>query len=157
MMMSSPMPIPRDLQRSRPPFRAEHVGSLLRPAALKKAREALKRGEITAAELRAAEDTAIREVVRMQEDIGLQGVTDGELRRTTWHMDFLEQIGGVVRVQPDATFSKDMKVTFHGQKGDIEFTPSALRANARLTLTKTIFGEDFSFLKSVTQKSVQAT
>jgi 5-methyltetrahydropteroyltriglutamate--homocysteine methyltransferase len=151
------MPIPRDLQRARPPFRAEHVGSLLRPAALKKARDALKRGEISATELRAAEDTAIREAVRMQEDIGLQSVTDGELRRTTWHMDFLEQIGGVARVQPDATFKEDMKVTFHGQKGDIEFTPSALRANARLTLTKTIFGEDFSFLKSITKATPKIT
>jgi len=155
--MSTAMPIPKDLQRARPPFRAEHVGSLLRPAALKKARDANKRGEITAAELRAAEDTAIREVVRMQEDIGLQGVTDGELRRNTWHMDFLEQIGGVIRVQPDAHFKEDMKVTFHGQKGDIEFTPAALRANSRLTLTKTIFGEDFSFLKSVARATPKLT
>ena len=151
------MPTPSDLQRTRPPFRAEHVGSLLRPPALKQARDSHKRGEISAAELRAAEDTAIREVVRLQEDLGLQGVTDGELRRNTWHMDFLEQIGGVIKVQPDNHFKEDMKVTFHGKKGDIEFTPAALRANSRLTLDKVIFGDDFAFLKSITKGTPKLT
>jgi 5-methyltetrahydropteroyltriglutamate--homocysteine methyltransferase len=135
----------------RPPFRAEHVGSLLRPPALLKARDERKRGEISAAQLREVEDASIRDVVRMQEDIGLQSVTDGELRRGSWHMDFLYQIGGVTRVQDD------MKVTFHNEKGDIEFTPSALRASGRLSLTKTIFGEDFAFLKSVTRHTPKIT
>ena len=145
------MQTPVDLQRTRPPFRAEHVGSLLRPPALLRARDAHKRGEISAAQLRDAEDAAIRDVVRMQEDLGLQSITDGELRRGSWHMDFLYQIGGVERVQDD------MKVTFHNEQGDIEFTPSALRASSRLTLTKTIFGEDFSFLKSVTRATPKLT
>ncbi len=145
------MQTPVDLQRTRPPFRAEHVGSLLRPPALLRARDAHKRGEISAAQLRDAEDAAIRDVVRMQEDLGLQSITDGELRRGSWHMDFLYQIGGVERVQDD------MKVTFHNERGDIEFTPSALRASSRLTLTKTIFGEDFSFLKSVTRATPKLT
>jgi 5-methyltetrahydropteroyltriglutamate--homocysteine methyltransferase len=136
---------------ARPPFRAEHVGSLLRPPALLKAREERKRGEISAAQLREVEDSSIRNVVRMQEDIGLQSVTDGELRRGSWHMDFLYQIGGVTRVQDD------MKVTFHNAKGDIEFTPSALRASARLSLPTTIFGEDFAFLKSATRHTPKIT
>ncbi|MEJ1963971.1 MAG: 5-methyltetrahydropteroyltriglutamate--homocysteine S-methyltransferase [Gammaproteobacteria bacterium] len=145
------MQSPLELTRSRPPFRAEHVGSLLRPPELKRARDAFKRGEITAAQLREAEDDAIGDMVRMQEDLGLQAVTDGELRRDYWHMDFLYQIGGVTRVQDD------MNVTFHGEKGDIEFKPSALRANARLTLPHTIFGEDFRFLKSITSVTPKIT
>jgi 5-methyltetrahydropteroyltriglutamate--homocysteine methyltransferase len=145
------MQSPLELSRPRPPFRAEHVGSLLRPPQLKRAREAHKRGEITATQLREAEDDAISDMVRMQEDLGLQSITDGELRRGSWHMDFLYQIGGVTRVQDD------MKVTFHNEQGDIEFTPSALRASGRLTLTKTIFGEDFSFLKSITASTPKLT
>jgi 5-methyltetrahydropteroyltriglutamate--homocysteine methyltransferase len=140
-----------DLRRSTPPFRADHVGSLLRPPALKQARDAHKRGEITAAQLRAAEDAAIREVVRMQEDIGLQSITDGELRRGSWHMDFLYQIGGVTRVQDN------LKVQFHNDAGDIEFTPSALKVTGRLTYEKCIFGEDFTFLQSVTRGTPKLT
>jgi 5-methyltetrahydropteroyltriglutamate--homocysteine methyltransferase len=136
---------------TQPPFRADHVGSLLRPPALLAAREAHKRQEISAAQLREAEDTAIREVVRMQEDIGLQGVTDGELRRSSWHMDFLYQIEGVTRVQDT------IAVTFHGDHGDLEFTPSALKTSSRLRLNKTIFGDDFSFLKSVTRGTPKLT
>ena len=82
-------------QRTHPPFRADHVGSFLRPQYLLDARERKARGEITAAALRAVEDRAIAEVVRMQEDVGLQSVTDGEFRRTYFHIDFLEQLGGV--------------------------------------------------------------
>src|SRR5262245_27415309 len=134
-----------EMRRSTPPFRADHVGSLLRPAALKHARDAHQRGEITAAQLRAAEDAAIRDVVKLQEDVGLQGITDGELRRGSWHMDFLYQIGGVTRAQ------NTLKVRFHNEKGDIEFTPAAWRVSERLQLTKCIFGEDFAFLKSVTK------
>jgi 5-methyltetrahydropteroyltriglutamate--homocysteine methyltransferase len=140
-----------DLRRTTPPFRADHVGSLLRPPALKQARDARQRGEITAAQLRAAEDAAIRDVVRMQEDIGLQGITDGELRRGSWHMDFLYQIGGVTRVQDN------LKVQFHNEKGDIEFTPSALRITGRLAYEKCIFGEDFTYLKSITRGTPKLT
>src|SRR5690348_2823685 len=81
--------------RDRPPFRADHVGSLLRPATVLTAREDRKAGRITAEELRAVEDAAIRDVVRMQEEVGLQSATDGEFRRTSWHMDFIYQLGGV--------------------------------------------------------------
>ena len=134
------------LQRTRPPFRAEHVGSLLRPPELRHAREMHRAGQISAADLRTAEDAAVRDIVRMQEDIGLQSISDGELRRGSWHMDFLYQIGGVTRVQAD------LKVKFHNEQGDIEFTPSALRVTAPLHLSQPIFGNDFAYLKSVTSR-----
>ena len=86
---------------SKPPFRAEHVGSLLRPPALVEARARHRRGEISANALRVAEDSAIREVVQMQEEVGLESITDGELRRETWHMDFLYQLGGISRVHAE--------------------------------------------------------
>src|SRR5690242_3601802 len=128
-------------QKSQPPFRAEHVGSLLRPATLTEARRQQQSGAISAIQLREAEDAAIREIVRMQEDVGLQAVTDGELRRGSWHMDFLYQIGGVSKVQDP------LKIRFHNDAGDIEFTGSALRVKQPLRLEKTIFGADFAFLK----------
>ncbi len=81
--------------RTSPPFRADHVGSFLRPPELLAAREQFQKGAISKAELRGAEDRAIRDIVRFQEDLGLQGVTDGEFRRTYFHIDFLEQIEGV--------------------------------------------------------------
>ena len=82
-------------QRGTPPFKADHVGSLLRPKELLEARDRKQRGEITAAELREVEDAAIRKAVALQEEVGLQAVTDGEFRRTYFHIDFLEQLGGV--------------------------------------------------------------
>jgi 5-methyltetrahydropteroyltriglutamate--homocysteine methyltransferase len=80
-----------------PPFRADHVGSLLRPPELLQAREEYQAGRLSAEELRRVEDDAIRDAVRMQQEIGLEGVTDGEFRRGSWHMDFLYQIGGVAK------------------------------------------------------------
>ena len=79
-----------------PPFRADHVGSLLRPQELLQARERRQSGELSAAALRQIEDRCIRDVVKMQEDIGLESITDGEYRRTIWHADFLRQINGVI-------------------------------------------------------------
>ena len=78
-----------------PPFRADQVGSLLRPAALAQLRARHKQGEVDAATLRRAEDDAIRDAVRKQEAIGLQSVTDGEFRRDWWHLDFMSQLDGV--------------------------------------------------------------
>jgi len=83
----------------------------LRPEPLLEAREAHKRGELSASGLRDLEDNAIREVVRLQEDLGLQAATDGEFRRGSWHMDFLYQFGGVTRVQDN------LKVQFHTPGG----------------------------------------
>src|SRR5947199_3247827 len=94
-------------KRDRPPFRADHVGSLLRPPKLLAARGDFAAGRISADALRAVEDEAIRDVVRMQEDVGLQSVTDGEFRRAYWHMDFIYQLGGVVKTQDP------LKIRFH--------------------------------------------
>jgi 5-methyltetrahydropteroyltriglutamate--homocysteine methyltransferase len=85
------------MKRTKPPFRADHVGSLLRPAALKQAREKRATGEIDAAALKAVEDREIAAVVKKQEDVGLQGITDGEFRRSWWHLDFLWGLDGVER------------------------------------------------------------
>jgi 5-methyltetrahydropteroyltriglutamate--homocysteine methyltransferase len=87
----------------------------------------------------------------MQEDIGLQGATDGEFRRSSWHMDFLYQVGGVTKVQDTLT------VQFHNDQGDIEFTPAALRVTAKLALKKCIFGEDFTYLKSIAHATPKLT
>jgi 5-methyltetrahydropteroyltriglutamate--homocysteine methyltransferase len=127
--------------RDTPPYRADHVGSLLRPQRLLDARAAHADGRIDDAELRGSEDEAIREVVRMQEDVGLQSATDGEFRRSSWHMDFIYQLGGVRRVQDHLT------VKFHSDEGDIEFTPSAAQVAERITLREPIFADAFRFLK----------
>jgi methionine synthase II (cobalamin-independent) len=131
------------MTRNTPPFRADHVGSLLRTSEVLKAREELQHGRISDAQLRAIEDAEIRKVVKLQEDIGLRGVTDGEYRRGSWHMDFLYQVGGVTRAHDN------LKVTFHNEKGDLEFTPAALRVSSKLKFEKGIFADDFQFLKSV--------
>jgi 5-methyltetrahydropteroyltriglutamate--homocysteine methyltransferase len=131
----------RDL--SGPPFRADHVGSLLRPAELLRARAEQQAGRITAAELRRVEDMAIREVVRMQHEIGLEGVTDGEFRRGSWHLDFLYRIGGVAKTD------QTLRIQFKNEAGPVEAALGAFRIAGRLTLDSTIFGEDFAYLKSV--------
>jgi 5-methyltetrahydropteroyltriglutamate--homocysteine methyltransferase len=134
-----------------PPYRADHVGSLLRPKALLDARAAKAEGRLSAAELRAVEDRCIREVVQLQQDIGLQGVTDGEFRRGSWHMDFLYQVGGVTKVQDT------LKVQFRNEKGLLEFTPAALRVSSKLRFEHCIFGTDFAFLKSVANATPKLT
>jgi 5-methyltetrahydropteroyltriglutamate--homocysteine methyltransferase len=128
-------------RRTSPPFRADHVGSLLRPPALLQARADHAAGRIDDAELSAVEDDAVREAVRMQEEIGLQSATDGEFRRASWHMDFIYQLDGVSKT--DGTIA----VRFHNEQGDIEFTPAALRVDAKLGVSRTIFGDAFTFLR----------
>ena len=83
------------MQRTKPPFRADHVGSLLRPAALKEARAKHAKGEITAARLREIEDREIEKVIKKQEEVGLKLATDGEFRRSWWHFDFYKGLDGV--------------------------------------------------------------
>jgi methionine synthase II (cobalamin-independent) len=136
------------MSRTRPPFRADHVGSLLRPPALLRAREDFAAGRIDAGQLRAVEDEAITGVVAMQRDVGLRSATDGEFRRTTWHMDFIYQIGGIEKAPGT------LAVKFHNAQGDIEWTPAALHVGSRLRMDKTIFGEDFGFLRSVAGEGV---
>jgi methionine synthase II (cobalamin-independent) len=128
-------------QRTAPPFRADHVGSLLRPRRLLDARDDHAAGRIDDEELRAVEDEAIREIVRMQEDVGLQSATDGEFRRASWHMDFIYQLDGITKE------AGHIAVQFHNPDGDIEFTPAALHVDGELGVSKTIFGDDFRFLQ----------
>ncbi len=131
-------------QRTKPPFRADHVGSLLRPPELLKAREQFATGEVTAEKLRSVEDDAIRDVVRMQEEVGLQSATDGEFRRTSWHMDFIYQLDGIDPAD------EQIKVEFHNEEGDVEFTTAALSVHDRVGLSTTIFGDAFEALRSMT-------
>src|SRR5882762_8231019 len=106
-------------QRTKPPFRADHVGSFLRPTQLLTARERCQKGEIGKAALRAVEDAAIADIVRLQEDVGLQGVTDGEFRRTYFHIDFLEQLQGVET-------RGGIPSHFKSATGEIDFAPPVL-------------------------------
>jgi 5-methyltetrahydropteroyltriglutamate--homocysteine methyltransferase len=129
--------------RDTPPFRADHVGSLLRPPHLLRARADLSDGRIDATELRRIEDDAIRDVVRMQAEVGLQSATDGEFRRASWHMDFIYQLGGVTRTD------EQLAVHFRNEAGALEFTAPALRVESKVMLDHPIFSEDFAFLQSV--------
>jgi len=135
----------------RAPFRADHVGSLLRPPALKALRLERDAGRASAAELAAAEDAAIREAVRQQEDVGLLGVTDGEMRRKSWHMDFLTRLGGLV------SEGRQLPVTFHGRTGDVNFTRPDLRIATRVGRPAPIFVEAFRFLRSATSRTAKLT
>jgi 5-methyltetrahydropteroyltriglutamate--homocysteine methyltransferase len=134
-------------KREKPPFRADHVGSLLRPPELLEARADFARDRISADELRAVEDDAIREIVRVQEEVGLRSATDGEFRRTSWHMDFIYQLDGIDPAD------EQIKVAFHNEQGDVEFTTAALSVHDRVGLSKTIFGDAFEALKSMTTKA----
>src|SRR5690349_3644652 len=111
----------------KPPFRADHVGSLLRPRYLLDAREQYARREITGAQLRAIEDKAITEVVRLQEEAGLSSITDGEFRRTYFHIDFLEQLGGVQTEAPTTIKKPD---------GTEELKPPVMRVIERVKHVK---------------------
>ncbi len=130
-------------RRTTPPFRADHVGSLLRPPSLLEARAAFEAGRIDADALRAVEDEAIRDAVAMQREVGLQSATDGEFRRATWHMDFIYQLGGIEHA------AGDLKVQFRNEAGTVEWTPAALHIGERVHLDHTIFAEAFKFLTSV--------
>ena len=85
------------MQRTKPPFRADHVGSLLRTAPVKEARARAAKSEISAADLKAVEDREIERIIKRQEDVGLSAITDGEFRRSWWHLDFLWGLAGVER------------------------------------------------------------
>jgi 5-methyltetrahydropteroyltriglutamate--homocysteine methyltransferase len=131
-------------ERTTPPFRADHVGSLLRPGSLLRARAGYGRGEVSAGELRAAEDDAIRGAVALQEDAGLALATDGEFRRESWNMDFLFELGGVSRDK------QDRPVDWHSGDSTLHAEFPALQVDGRIHLDHTIFGDHFTFLQSVT-------
>lgn len=134
-----------------PPFRADHVGSLLRPPELLAARERVRQGSLPAADLARFEDDAIRDVVARQQAIGLESVTDGEFRRNLWHIDFLKSFSNV------SVARSAVKVSFHTDEGDIDRLPSALRVDGVFARTRPIFVEHFRFLKSVARAQPKIT
>ena len=135
-------------RRTKPPFRADHVGSLLRPPRLLGARERFASGELDAAGLREAEDDAIREAVAKQESVGLQAATDGEFRRASWHMDFIYQLDGISKE------AGHIAVKFFNAEGEVEFTPAALHVDGKLGVSRTIFGDHFSFLSDTVEATL---
>ena len=138
------------MSKTSPPFRADQVGSLLRPKELLDVREKFQNGEVSAEELRAAEDRAITDVIKKEEDVGLQSVTDGEFRRTYFHVDFLERLEGV-------TVSGGIGVKFKGKQGTVEFSPPRLSITGKLRHAEDIQKADFEFLKSVTHRTPKVT
>ena len=133
------------------PFRADHVGSFLRPKALLDARAAAKAGTIGPEELRTAEDAAIRDVIRMQEELGFRGVTDGEFRRTFFHTDFLLQLQGVDEVG-------GTQVHFHRHDGhELEYAPPVMAITGPLRHVKPIQRADYLFLASQTTRLPKVT
>jgi 5-methyltetrahydropteroyltriglutamate--homocysteine methyltransferase len=128
--------------RDKPPFRADHVGSLLRPPDLARARADYKAGRIDAAALRTSEDDAIRGVIELQRAAGLRSVTDGEFRRTSWHMDFIYSLEGIEQVQ-----GSSIHVQFRSAEGEYDYAPPAMRVSAKVRLPETIFADAFTFLR----------
>ena len=129
------------------PFRADQVGSLLRPAELSQARRQFKAGELEADALAAIEDRAITEAVRRQQDIGLQGITDGEFRRDWWHLDFLAQLDGVA-------LQDNLGPKFNAEGHE---QPPIATVTGKVACSKPIMVDDFAFLKSVTQGTPKMT
>ncbi len=138
----------RMTSRLKPPFRADHVGSLLRPKELLDARQRFASGEIDRDALALVEDDAVRRVVSLQESLGLRAATDGEFRRTSWHMDFIYQLAGISRTD------EQFQVPFRNAEGTTSFTSSALRVDGPVGLDHTIFADAFNFLKSCVTTSV---
>jgi 5-methyltetrahydropteroyltriglutamate--homocysteine methyltransferase len=131
------------LPRLRPPFRADHVGSLLRPAELRAARAAHAAGRLGAADLRAVEDRCIAAAVRTQESLGLRAATDGEYRRRYWHFDFLAGLDGV------EVFEPEQKVQFHGAT-----LQHALRVKGKIAWRQPVFLDDFRYTASQVRSAV---
>ncbi len=131
---------------AKPPFRADQVGSLLRPDALRAVRARFKRGEVDAAALKAAEDAAIVEAVRKQEEIGLQSITDGEFRRDWWHLDFMAGFAGVELVtNPGPKFK------------ETEEQPPIAAVTGKVRYVQPQMVDHFTFLKGVTKKTAKMT
>jgi 5-methyltetrahydropteroyltriglutamate--homocysteine methyltransferase len=135
-------------ERSKPPFRADHVGSLIRPDALIAAREAVEKGAMAPAELSRIQQAAIRDVVRLQAEIGLKLATDGEYNRHSWQRDFLLKIGNV------RPLASKLTVRFHSAAGTRDHTPPSLQVVGKLTRPHGIFVDDFKFLASVAPAGV---
>jgi 5-methyltetrahydropteroyltriglutamate--homocysteine methyltransferase len=135
------------MQREKPPFRADHVGSLLRPAALKEAREKRAKGEIAAAELAAIEDREIEAVIKKQEEVGLRTVTDGEFRRSWWHLDFLWGLDGVER------YVMDQGIAFAG----VQTRAEGARITGKLDFSRHPMIAHFNFVAAHTGRMPKIT
>ena len=133
--------------RTKPPFRADRVGSPLRPAALKEARARHTKGEISAAELTAIEEREIERIVRKQEEIGLQSITDGEYRRSWWHLDFLWGLDGVER------YAMDQGIAFAG----LQTRAEGARVVGKLGFSRHPMLEHFRYLKACTSHTAKMT
>jgi methionine synthase II (cobalamin-independent) len=136
----------------RPPFHADHVGSLLRPPELLRAREQYQQGTLSAESLREIEDRSISEVAKLQEGIGLQGITDGEYRRTIWHADFLRQIEGI-SVQEGAAADAGVTRRFQSGGQEIARSPTRFYTRDRLKRSRGFETENFKYLASVTDRT----
>src|SRR5215831_17473044 len=134
-------------QRTKPPFRADHVGSLLRPAALKRAREQHAKGEMTAAQLKEIEDREIERVIKKQEEVGLQSITDGEFRRSWWHLDFLWGLDGVERSVMDTGIAFAAVTTRN----------EGVKVTGKLGFTGHPMLEHFKFVKARTSRTPKMT
>jgi 5-methyltetrahydropteroyltriglutamate--homocysteine methyltransferase len=134
------------------PFRANHVGSLLRPPELLQARDKRQKGEITAAQLREVEDRAIRDAVKMQEDVGMQGITDGEFRRSLWHADFLSQFNGIKVVEG---LLSDSAKHFQNPDADVQRSPTQFVVTGKLGHPRGIEVDNFKFLVSLTRQTAK--
>ena len=148
--MADTAPPSRTSVHNVPPFRADHVGSFLRPRALLDAREKFAKREIDAAALRGVEDAAIRDIVRFQEDLGLRGITDGEFRRTYFHIDFLTRLDGVET-------KGGIAISFHSNAGNVDFAPPVMQVTGRVRHARPIQRSDFAFLKTLTSRTPKVT
>jgi len=137
-------------EEKKAPFRANHVGSLLRPPELLQAREKQQKGEINAAQLREIEDRCIRDAVKMQEDVGMQGITDGEYRRTLWHADFLSQFEGIKVVEG---LLPESARHFQNPDSDVQRSPTQFVVTRKLGHPHGIETENFKYLASVTKNT----
>lgn len=136
------------MTRTIPPFRADHVGSLLRPGALKEARAQQERGEISQSDLKAVEDAAVERVIAKQAEVGLRSATDGEFRRAMWHFDFLEHLDGV------ESFHSDHGIQF---KGGIETKAKGLRVTGKIGFSGHPMLDHFAFLQRHTRATAKMT
>jgi 5-methyltetrahydropteroyltriglutamate--homocysteine methyltransferase len=135
------------MKRSKPPFRADHVGSFLRPQALKDAREKRERDEITAAQLKEVEDREIRNVIKKQEEVGLQLATDGEFRRSWWHFDFFGMLDNV------EIYELDHGIQFQG----VQTKPRSIRVTGKIGFSDHPMLGHFRFLKENTRVAAKMT
>jgi 5-methyltetrahydropteroyltriglutamate--homocysteine methyltransferase len=135
------------MKRSKPPFRADHVGSLLRTAAIVEARKKREGGQISADDLKAVEDREIEEIIKKQEQTGLQSITDGEFRRAWWHLDFLERLSGA------ESFYREQGVAFHG----VQTRPKGVRVVGKLGFDGHPMIEHFKFVQAHTKRTPKMT